>query len=182
MPFGVRGVRPEKQDRKARNEIHVSNAFRREGRSPRRCNRNVPDGHLESPMPFGVRGVRPSKYWTWKFLVWDNVSNAFRREGRSPQDNEVRDTKERKTPVSNAFRREGRSPLCCRILRSERVSKTVSNAFRREGRSPLRVRCIKGHRVDRGSPMPFGVRGVRPVPEKQSGDYSKCPGLQCLSA
>ncbi len=69
----------------SKNIVKVSNAFRREGRSPLKI------------VPLWLRGQ-------------EVVSNAFRREGRSPRferDGESRSLRE----VSNAFRREGRSPL-----------------------------------------------------------------------
>ena len=61
MPFGVRGVRPgtDSLDRCKIGTI-VSNAFRREGRSP----------------PLEAERARKAQI---------AVSNAFRREGRSPR-------------------------------------------------------------------------------------------------
>ena len=63
----------------------VSNAFRREGRSP------LYDRPRPPPEPF-------------------NVSNAFRREGRSPPRAGTASIMGTGISVSNAFRREGRSP------------------------------------------------------------------------
>jgi len=86
-------------------------------------------------MPFGVRGVRPAL------------------KGDESRYYEAR--------VSNAFRREGRSPRYIRV-RCLKGHRTVSNAFRREGRSPLEFEGPEALSTFSRSPMPFGVRGVRP--------------------
>jgi len=110
MPFGVRGVRPEQAGNElVRMTLNVSNAFRREGRSPHEARFLIASAKQLSPMPFGVRGVRPGPGTEKTRKQNQVVSNAFRREGRSPREYRRRLIVELKG-VSNAFRREGRSP------------------------------------------------------------------------
>ena len=60
MPFGARGVRPPITHPVIDGELrNVSNAFRREGRSPHSFTKRAVSGSVGSPMPFGARGVRP---------------------------------------------------------------------------------------------------------------------------
>ena len=160
MPFGARGVRPSTRANTLGFGDGVSNAFRREGRSPRaNFTTGVENTPLRSPMPFGVRGVRPetdrlprhdSKYC----LQCLSARGAF-----APKPGTKTTITKTKSPMPFGVR--GVRPIDKDGDEIYRV-KYVSNAFRREGRSP--PVSLSGD-VDRGvnpSPMPFGVRGVRP--------------------
>jgi len=83
MPFGARGVRPRRKLRPLRVAPRVSNAFRREGRSPPP---QTPPVARRPPrlQCLSARGAFAPLYFALPISEVPQVSNAFRREGRSP--------------------------------------------------------------------------------------------------
>jgi len=161
MPFGARGVRPNMSVGQHTTEnIQVSNAFRREGRSPRhhRCRRRR-SGPRKSPMPFGARGVRPPTKSPGSIHFSSSLQCLSARGAFAPLHH----------PASLECGGWGLQCLSARGAFAPTVrglffthKPGVSNAFRREGRSPQdNWRCARGCRGL--SPMPFGARGVRPA-------------------